>query len=203
MAEKVLIAFASKHGSTAEIAERIAEVLRTDGIQVDLACAEETGALSDYTAVILGSAVYTGRWRKQAVSFLQRHEKELATKKVWLFSSGPTDDEEHEEPINDWTFPKNVQQMAERIYPLDIEVFHGVLDADKLGFFERWMIKMAKAPIGDFRDWDDIEGWAGYIADELSGVTDDDDADNPTDSGNHVSESIEDGLSDDARTDDS
>lgn len=178
MSERVLIAYASKYGATAEIAEKIAETLRADGLDVDVKPAHKVRDLAEYTAVIVGSAVYMGRWRRQASNFLRFNEDALATKKVWLFSSGPTAEGDPADVMEGWTFPKNLQPVADRLQPEDVEVFHGSLDTEKLNFFERWIIKNVKSPVGDFRDWDDIADWAGYIADELNGVppqvTDDD-----------------------------
>src|SRR4051794_9657417 len=88
----VLVTFASKHGSTAEIAERIAETLSTCGLQVDCMEAGEVESLAGYDAVILGSAVYMRRWRREARKFLHRFADDLAQRPFWVFSSGPVGD---------------------------------------------------------------------------------------------------------------
>jgi menaquinone-dependent protoporphyrinogen oxidase len=120
--------------------------------------------LHSYKAVVLGSAVYIGLWRKKAATFLKANEKALAERPVWLFSSGPTGEGNPVELTKGWHFPKALQPIADRIRPRDIAVFHGVLNTKKLNLIEKWMIKNVKAPLGDFRDWEAITSWATAIA---------------------------------------
>jgi menaquinone-dependent protoporphyrinogen oxidase len=86
---RILVSVASKHGSTAEIGEWIAAELRAEGLDVDVAPPPEVTALDQYRAVVLGSAVYAGRWRDEAKDLVGRHGPALAASDVWLFSSGP------------------------------------------------------------------------------------------------------------------
>jgi menaquinone-dependent protoporphyrinogen oxidase len=123
--------------------------------------------LSPYAAVVLGSAVYIGRWRKEAVKFLEENEKTLAERDVWLFSTGPTGEGDPVELMDGWRFPEGQQAVADRIKPHDIALFHGELDMDELGFIERTMVKNVKAPVGDFRDWEAIAAWATAVAESL------------------------------------
>jgi menaquinone-dependent protoporphyrinogen oxidase len=167
METRVLVAYGTKHGATAEIAEKIGEVLRQAGLQTDVLSADRARDLSAYQAVVLGSAVYIGQWRKEAVKFLKANEQILAGKSVWLFSSGPTGEGDPVELLQGWRFPGKLQPIVDRIQPRDIAVFHGAVDADKLNSIEKWMLKNVKAPVGDFRDWDAIVSWATAIAAEL------------------------------------
>jgi menaquinone-dependent protoporphyrinogen oxidase len=167
MDSQVLVTYATKYGATAEIAEKIGQVLRQAGLQVDVLPADRVGDLSPYKAVVLGSAVYIGQWRKEAVKFLKTNETLLADKPVWLFSSGPTGEGDPVELTEGWRFPGKLQPVADRIRPRDIAVFHGTVDANKLNFIEKWMIKNVKSPLGDYRDWDAITSWATTIADVL------------------------------------
>jgi menaquinone-dependent protoporphyrinogen oxidase len=167
MDKQVLVAYATKHGGTAEIAERIGEVLRQAGLRADVVPANRVSDLASYHAVVLGSGVYIGRWRKEAARFLKTNEQLLAERPIWLFSSGPTDEGDPVELTEGWRLPKALQPIADRIQPRDIAVFHGVLDEKKLGAVEKWMIKNVKAPQGDFRDWEAITAWATSIADAL------------------------------------
>jgi menaquinone-dependent protoporphyrinogen oxidase len=167
MDKQVLVAYATKYGATAEIAEKIGEVLRQAGLQADVRPADRVGDLSAYGAVVLGSAVYIGRWRKEAARFLKANETALAGKPVWLFSSGPTDEGDPVELTQGWRFPGNLQPIADRIGPRDMALFHGAVDANKLNFIEKWMLKNVKASMGDFRDWEAIRSWATAIASEL------------------------------------
>ncbi len=164
----VLVAYATKYGATKEIAERIGRVLREAGIQVDVLPANRVGDLTPYQAVVLGSAVYAGQWRKEAAAFLTSQEKGLAERPVWLFSSGPTGEGDPVELTKGWRFPQALQPIAERIQPRDIALFHGVLDLSRMNLFERLIIKAMKAPLGDFRDWTAISAWATTIAETLS-----------------------------------
>jgi menaquinone-dependent protoporphyrinogen oxidase len=167
---KVLVAYATKYGATAEIAEKIGEVLRQAGLATDVVPADRAGDVGAYQAVVLGSAVYIGQWRKEAAKFLQANESALAEKPVWLFSSGPTGEGDVAELMQGWRFPGKLQPIADRIGARDIAVFHGTVDADKLNFLERWMLKNVKAPAGDYRDWETIIAWATAIAEELQGT---------------------------------
>ena len=168
MQNKVLVAYASKYGSTAEIAEKIGEVLRQKGLQADVLAADKAKNPGEYTAVILGSAAYIGAWRKEAVKFVKKYEDLLAKKSVWIFSSGPTDKGDPLELVDGWMYPKKVQENIEKIKPRETRVLHGKLDENKIGGLQRWMLSNAKVPFGDFRDWEDITAWAEKIAEEIN-----------------------------------
>jgi menaquinone-dependent protoporphyrinogen oxidase len=158
----VLVTCASKHGSTREIAHRIAGRLRERGIDVDERSLPEATDPSAYDAVVLGSAVYAGSWMKEASAFTRRYDATLSATPTWLFSSGPTGmDKGH--AVSD----KELHTLRESVHPRDHRVFGGRLDAGALGFMERKIIRMVKAPEGDFRDWDAIAGYADEIADAL------------------------------------
>jgi len=164
MCNRILVAYATKYGGTAEIAEKIGQVLRQAGLQTDVLPANRVGNLTSYKAVVLGSAVYIGKWHKDAVNFLQANEKTLIERQVWLFSSGPTGQGDALELLKGWRFPKALQPIADRIQPCDIAVFHGNVNMKKLNFIEKWMLKNVQAPLGDFRDWESITSWAKAIA---------------------------------------
>ena len=159
----VLVAYASKHGSTAGIAEAIADTLVDQEIKAEAKSVDTVDDLGGYEAVVLGSAVYAGSWMREAVSFSERHGPELSRKPVWLFSSGPLGDEvkDHEEQ------PRQLSELRGAIQPKGHRVFFGALDTSVLGFAERMIAKAVKAPVGDFRDWDAIRAWAEEIAEEL------------------------------------
>lgn len=169
MDRKVLVAYGTKYGATAEIAEKIGQVLRQAGLRADVLSADRVADLNAYDSVVLGSAVYIGQWRKEAVRFLKDNEAALTTKPVWLFSSGPTGEGDPVELTQGWKLPGKLEPIADRIRPRDIAVFHGASDPEKLNFIEKWMLKNVKAPVGDFRDWEAIASWAGGIVEELQG----------------------------------
>jgi menaquinone-dependent protoporphyrinogen oxidase len=169
MEKKVVVAYGTKYGATAEIAEKIGQVLRQEGLHADVLPADRVTDLSAYDAIVLGSAVYIGRWRKEAAKFLEANQAALAEKPVWLFSSGPTGEGDPAELTQGWKLPGKLQPIADRIGPRDTAVFHGASDPEKLNFLEKWMLKNVKAPVGDFRDWQAIVSWAEGIAKELHG----------------------------------
>lgn len=167
MGKKVLVAYATKYGATTDIAERIGAVLSAADLPTDVLPVKGVNDLIPYMAIILGSAVYIGRWRKEAAKFIKTNQKALTERPLWLFSSGPTGEGDPVELLNGWRFPSQLQSLAERIQPRDITVFHGNVDLDKLNFLHKSMIKNVQAPIGDYRDWAAITSWATSIADTL------------------------------------
>ncbi len=171
MDQKILVTYASKYGATADIAEKIGAVLRQAGFETDISPVQTVSDLTSYQAVILGSAIYIGKWQKEAVSFLKNNEKILAKKTVWLFSSGPTGEGDPLALIDGIRLPKELQPVVGRIQPCDIAVFHGQINPQKMNLIETWAIKnLVKKPTGDFRDWDSIAAWAAKIADALKHI---------------------------------
>lgn len=174
MKQQILVAYASKHGATAEIAQVIGEQLAQAGHHVDVKAVDDVADPGAYDAVVLGSAVYVGNWRKEAARFLEEQAAILAQRPLWLFSSGPTGEGDPADLMKGWRFPEKLQPLADRLDVRDIAVFHGVLDAEKLNFMERLVVKGVKAPMGDFREWDEIRAWgAKIIADLQESVVDD------------------------------
>jgi menaquinone-dependent protoporphyrinogen oxidase len=161
---KTLVAYASRHGSTREIANAIAFALRRTGLTVDLEQAADVADIRGYGAVVLGSAVYMGNWLGEAREFAERHRQQLAAMPVWFFSSGPlgTDDPR---PHGG---PERVRDLVQTVKPRDHRVFVGKLDKRTLGFGERLAVKAVHAPEGDFRDWDAVREWAHDIGTALA-----------------------------------
>lgn len=168
MDNRVLVTYASKYGATAGIAEKIGQVLLEAGLAVDVRQADQVGDLNPYRAVVLGSAVYIGQWRKEAARFLEANVQTLANRPVWLFSSGPTGEGDPIELVQGWRFPTKLQPLADRIKPRDIAVFHGAIELKKLNVLYRWMLKNVKSANGDYRQWDAITAWAKGIAEALN-----------------------------------
>jgi menaquinone-dependent protoporphyrinogen oxidase len=167
MDKRVLVAYGTKYGATAGIAEKIGDVLRRAGLEVDVARAERAADPAGYSTVVVGSAVYAGQWRKDAAEFLEKNEAALAARPVWLFSSGPTGEGDAVELMKGWRFPEALQALAGRIGPRDMAFFHGEINTDKLNLAEKLLVKAIKAPAGDYRDWAAITAWAEGIAAEL------------------------------------
>jgi menaquinone-dependent protoporphyrinogen oxidase len=167
MNKKILVTYATKHGATAEIAERVGQVLQQAGLAAEVHPVTEVRDLRSFDAVVLGSAVYAGQWRPEAASFLATHERPLAERPVWLFSSGPTGEGDPVQLMKGWRFPEAQRPIADRIRPRDIAFFGGEIEMEKLNLPEKLIIKGLKAPVGDFRDWRTIETWAAAIAEAL------------------------------------
>jgi len=166
---RVLVVYATKHYSTAEIALAIAEELKkSPQIQVDIERVEDVKDITAYGAVVLGSAVYMGQWRDEAANFLKKHQQELARLDVWLFSSGPVGAGDPVTLMKGWVFPDDLKATAESIKPHDIALFHGKLERDWLNLFEKATIKFVGAQTGDSRDWNMIRNWASGIVKTIS-----------------------------------
>jgi len=171
MTTQVLVTYASKYGATQEIAEEIGQVFSHTGLSTDVLPIKLVSDLSRYQALIIGSAVYIGKWRKEAVRFLKANEKKLSGRSVWLFSSGPTGEGDPVEILKGWRLPRAIRPIVDRIKPRGICVFHGDVNVSKLNSIEKSMIKNVEAPVGDFRDWDAIRSWANTVAVELGSST--------------------------------
>jgi menaquinone-dependent protoporphyrinogen oxidase len=169
MAAKVLVAYASKYGSTQEIAEKIGEALKQAGLQADVKPVKSVNNLSEYKEVIIGSAMYIGSWRKEAVNFLKKNEKTLAGQKVWVFSTGPSGKGDPAQLLKGVIIPSGVKTILDRIKPRDVAVFHGSLNPEKMKGLEKWMVKRVGGETGDFRDWEMIKRWGEKVAGEIKG----------------------------------
>ncbi|HEX2620005.1 MAG TPA: flavodoxin domain-containing protein [Phototrophicaceae bacterium] len=163
----VLVTYASKYGSTAEIAAAIATTLKADNIKVDLYPVQQIELLSPYDAVIVGSAIYAGHWLHDAAEFLKRFEDELSQIPVWLFSSGPTSDEDMQRILKDASFPKELLPLTDHITPRDIAMFHGKISMRSLNLAERLIIRAMHVTPGDFREWDEVKQWTLHIREEI------------------------------------
>jgi menaquinone-dependent protoporphyrinogen oxidase len=178
---RVLVAYATRHGATRGIAERIGEVLQGRGLEAAVEQVDSVRDVADYDAFVIGSAAYMGGWLKSANAFVQRNRSTLATKPTWLFSSGPVGTETVDKKGNDvrtGAEPKEFVELRDVLHPRDEHVFWGAYDPDAkpIGLAEslgqRFLKLMPAArdalPSGDFRDWPEIEAWAGSIATGLA-----------------------------------
>jgi menaquinone-dependent protoporphyrinogen oxidase len=172
----VLVAYASRHGATQGIAERIAETLTAAGIEAEAQPVAAVKSAAEYDAFVIGSAAYMFHWLKEAVALVRRNRGVLATKPVWLFSSGPLGTEAFDAQGRDQkvvTVPKEIPELADSVHARGHHVFFGAYHPDRKpkGFAERFMRLMPAAkkaiPEGDFRDWPEIEAWAAAIAQDL------------------------------------
>ncbi len=176
----ILVAYASRHGATQGIAERIADRLRAAGLETEARPAKEIRDPAAYDAFVIGGAAYMFHWMKEATAFVRRNRALLATRPVWLFSSGPLGTEATDKDGQDLRVvsePKEIPELRAAIHARDHRVFFGAFDPrmKAVGFTERLVLMMPAAraafPEGDFRDWAEIEAWADGIAHELAPVT--------------------------------
>lgn len=162
---KVLVATASKHGATQEIGEALGAALRDAGLDVTVTGADAVGSVAGYDAVVLGSAIYAGRWMEPAKRLITREGDTLRAKPVWLFSSGPAGDP----PLPEGD-PADAPILVELVGARGHRVFAGRIDRGRLGFAEKAIVAVVKAPDGDFRPWEDVRAWGQEIAAELARV---------------------------------
>jgi menaquinone-dependent protoporphyrinogen oxidase len=171
---QVMVIYATRHGATRGIAERIGETLRRAGLEVTLADAKAAPDPSTADAVVIGSAAYMGKWLDEATDFVRRHHDALAERPTWLFSSGPVGDEVVDKKGHDLLAPPAFLTDAARgVAARGTRVFFGRWDpsdppmnlAERL--FRLMPVSKEMLPIGDFRDWPSIEAWGREIAREL------------------------------------
>lgn len=168
---KVLVAYASRYGSTQEVAEAIAAALRESGLEADLEPMRKVEALEEYTAVVLGAPIYMSRWHKDARAFLSRHREALTERPVAVFALGPFHDKEEE-----W---KEVRAQLDKelakfpwLTPIAIEIFGGKFDPEKLRFPDNLIARLPASPLHkmpaiDVRDWTTVRAWANKLAAQL------------------------------------
>ncbi len=155
----VLVVFASRHRATEEIASVIAAEIASHAVDVTIADADERPDLTGCSAVIIGSAVYMGRWQKTAKDFVEENVDRLSTMPVWLFSSGPIGD-----PAGPAAPPDDGEYLQQVAAAREHKVFCGKLEKTSLGMRERMLVRASNAPYGDFRDWNEIRDWGAKIA---------------------------------------
>ena len=163
----VLVATASKHGATREIAAVIARTLDERGVSTELLDVDDVADLSSYDACVVGSGVYFGNWLKQARRFVDEHAEELARRPVWLFASGSVVGEPPVADDPDALRPGLAERLLETTHAREHKLFAGKMDTRKLGLIERAAVRGAHASDGDHRDWDAINRWAEEIAAQL------------------------------------
>lgn len=172
----VLVTYATRHGATAGIAERVADLLTAAGLSAEVRPVQDVKGVDAYDAVVVGGAAYLLHWLKDAVTFVRRFRTELASKPVWLFSSGPLGTDLVDKSGNDvlaTTRPKEFDELASLVHSRGERVFFGAYDpaAAPIGLVEKVTRHLPAAraamPEGDFRDWTAIDAWASEIAAEL------------------------------------
>lgn len=160
---QILVSAASKHGATSQIAREIGEVFAARDWGVTVCSPDAVESIAPYDAAILGSAVYMGQWMKPAREMIKRIAKDLSSKSVWLFSSGPVGD-----PLKPVDNPVDVSKIMTLTKARGHQLFGGKLTKSELSMGERAMAAALRVQEGDYRNWSDIRRWAAEIADVLA-----------------------------------
>jgi menaquinone-dependent protoporphyrinogen oxidase len=173
---RVLVAYASRYAATKGIAERVASTLRQQEIEATATPAQQAGDPAGYDAAVIGSAVYYFHWMKPAKDYVWRYSRTLGDRPVWLFSSGPLgtkDKDDQGRDLREFLEPKEIAGFREALEPRDHRVFFGAFEPAGLSFTHKLIYKLpanrdnALFPVGDFRNWTEIEAWANSIAQAL------------------------------------
>ncbi len=171
MPASILVAYATRYGSTQEVAEAVAATLREGGLAVDLQPARAVQTLADYGAIVLGAPIYIGSWHKDALNFLSRHREALAGRPVAIFALGPIHGGEEEVQGSRAELDKELAKFP-WLAPAALEVFVGKYDPAKLRFPDNLLAKFPGTPLynlpaSDERDWTAIRAWASNLAAKL------------------------------------
>jgi menaquinone-dependent protoporphyrinogen oxidase len=156
-----LIAYATRAGSTGDVAEAIGQVLQARGFRVDVRTVKSRPRVASYDIVLVGSAVRAGSWLPEAVDFVAAHQLSLKHVPVALFTV---------HMHNTGGDPQSVanrraylSQIRPLVYPVAEAYFSGAIDPVNLPLLDRWAVRALKAPVADHREWDKIRGWAQTI----------------------------------------
>jgi len=163
---KILIATASRYGSTEEIAERIATVFRDGSAETEVRPAYEVEDLSEYDAVVLGTPLYNGKPLAGAIGFAKRLPVDLSEMPTAFFVVGLGLAHPTEKIIR--KVVKATKDIITHLHPKDVGLFAGSLDYANVNWFVRLVMKLMKIPEGDFRKWDVIERWAQDVLPQLT-----------------------------------
>jgi menaquinone-dependent protoporphyrinogen oxidase len=161
MTDNVLIAYASKAGSTSEIMKTIADTLTERGKTVEVSRIGHAGSLDPYQTVIIASCIRMGAWLPEAVNFVKDHQAELSQKTVAYVVVNATlreDTSENRQAVNAYIDP-----VRAILQPADVGLFAGKIDFSRLSFMDRTIAKMVGSVEGDYRDWDAIRSWANEL----------------------------------------
>jgi menaquinone-dependent protoporphyrinogen oxidase len=158
--DEILIAYATKHGSTHEVAEAVAAHLAEAGVEAHTLPASRLRSLDEYGAVVLGAPLYMGRWHADARAFLRRFQKELASRPLAVFALGPVKDE-----------PEQWEGARKQLYdalahfpgvePVAVGLFGGAIVPETLHF------PFSRIPAGDLREWPAVEAWTARLPEAL------------------------------------
>jgi menaquinone-dependent protoporphyrinogen oxidase len=163
MAHRILVAYATKHGSTREVGEAVGAALHERGFDVEVLPAEKVDDIDRFDAVVLGGSLYFGRWHADALGFLKRHRNEFVERPLAVFAIGPLTLEEKDVRQAQRQLDRALGKVGD-LEPVSTAIFGGVVDPTNLRF------PFSHMPATDARDWDAIRAWAFQVARELQYV---------------------------------
>ena len=168
MSASILVGYATRYGSTQEVAEAVAATLRTGGREVDLQPMQTVRTLDGYRAIVLGAPLYLGSWPKDARRFLAQYQAALAARPVAIFALGPLGTDEKDLQASRAQLDKELAKFP-WLTPLAVAVFAGKYDPQKLNLPHKLLAALPASPLyhrpaSDLRDWAAIRAWAGSLS---------------------------------------
>jgi len=160
--KSILLAYATRYGSTQEVAETVTTILCEAGLEVDIQPMAEVGTLADYDAIIIGAAIYNAHWSLDAHNFVSKYEESLSQLPVAIFTLGPLSPSAAAKRNSRRQLDVELAKYP-WLKPVAVEIFAGKYDPSKpgLNFFERFL------PARDYRNWDAIRVWADTLSVQL------------------------------------
>ena len=165
MTARVLVAYATRNGSTAEIAQAVGRELEKNGAEVTVADMKTVGSLEGYSAVVIGGPLYMGSMDKPVRLFVAKFLAQLAEVPVAAFAVGLAPEDPRPEAVG--FAMESLKKAVLPLSPVSSVLFAGKLDPAKLNFLMRRFMEMAKIPSGDFRNWDAIAAWADGLLEKM------------------------------------
>ena len=162
MTGPILVAHASRYGTTAEVAESIAATLRERGLRVDVQPAAEVEDLGPYSGVVLGGGIYIGRWHRDARGFVRVFEDALRQVPVAVFALGPVSDKPEDQAASEQQLRRSLRRLP--IEPFEVRVFGGAFDPSRVAF------PLNRLPATDVRNWESVRAWAARLAERFASV---------------------------------
>jgi len=158
----ILLAYATRFGSTQEVTEAIAAVLHEHGFNIEVRPVQDVDTLEAYDAIVVAAAIYNARWHSEAHRFLAQHQASLQRRPVAIVTLGPLS----ASPAALRTSRQQLDRELAKypwLKPAALEIFAGKFDPSRpgVGFFDRFI------PAHDYRDWTAIRAWANALPDQL------------------------------------